>query len=64
MKKGSVVTLICALAVPVLHLTNTQAADTIDTADCAALTVKVDKEFTTGDFKEDLGQMDDSGSAL
>ena len=64
MKKGSAVALICALALPVLTLVNTQAADRIDTGRLCSLTVKVDTESTTGDFKEDLGQMTDSGSAL
>ena len=57
MKKGSAVALICALALPVLTLVNTQAADRIETGRLCSLTVKVDTESTAGDFTADLGQM-------
>ena len=39
MKKGSAVALICALALPVLTLVNTQAADRIETGRLGSLTV-------------------------
>lgn len=57
MKKGCALALICALVLPALTLVNTQAADRIDTDRLCSLTVNVDTETTSGDFKEDLSQM-------